>query len=235
MLSVQNLVVAYGSVPVLKGVNVEVASSSIVAVIGANGAGKSTLLKVISGLVPVRSGEIRFLGRTITNMPPEEVARLGIIQCPERRRIFPEFTVEENLKIGSYRLTLGARHRQALCEKVYSYFPILRERRNQVASTLSGGEQQMLAIGRSLMGAPKLLLLDEPSLGLAPLVVKEIFRIITEIRNDGVTILLVEQNANQAIKVADQVYVFETGRVVLQGSPSEISHSADLVKAYLGR
>ncbi|GIM44892.1 ABC transporter ATP-binding protein [Collibacillus ludicampi] len=232
MLEVQDINVYYGAIHALKGVSLEVKEGEIVSLIGANGAGKSTILKTLSGLLKPRSGAIQFMGKAIAGLPAQEIVKMGISHCPEGRRVFANMTVEENLELGAY-LRKDNEIKSDL-EKVYQRFPRLLERRKQLAGTLSGGEQQMLAIGRALMSRPKLLLLDEPSMGLAPLLVQEIFRIIQEINKGGTTVLLVEQNANQALKIAHRAYVLETGKIVLSGSAQELAESDDIRKAYLG-
>ena len=230
MLKLENVHAGYGPIDVLKGVSLEVAKGEIVAVLGANGAGKSTTLMTICGVNHCRQGSITFAGQPITNLPAHEIVRLGLSQVPEGRRIFARLTVRENLEMGAF-------HRQVNgdeLERVFSQFPILKERQKQLGGTLSGGEQQMLAISRALMAKPKLLLLDEPSLGLAPLIVAKIFEIIREINLAGTTILLVEQNANMALHVAQRGYVLETGRIVLADSAKSLMNN-DLVKrSYLG-
>lgn len=233
MLKVQDINVYYGAIHALKGISVEVTEGQIVTLIGANGAGKSTILRTISGLLRAKTGDILFEGKSIGAMPAEEIVKRGVVQVPEGRRIFANMTVEENLELGAYIRSDKAGIRKDI-NKVFERFPRLLERRTQVAGTLSGGEQQMLAIGRSLMTQPRLLLLDEPSMGLAPLLVKEIFSIIKEINAGGTTILLVEQNANMALSIAHQAYVLETGRITLSGSAKELSESEAVRKAYLG-
>ena len=211
--------------------------SEIVTLIGANGAGKSTILNSISRLIPSRRGEIFFLGNRLNGQPPEAVVRLGICQVPEGRQIFQPLTVRENLELGAY-LRYARRNRGSVrndMDMVFSLFPVLAERLQQISGTLSGGEQQMLAIGRALMSRPKLLLLDEPSMGLAPRVVADIFRTIVKLREDGLTILIVEQNAKAALNVADRGYVLETGRIILQGTALELLEDNDVKRAYLGR
>lgn len=233
MLKVENINVYYGAIHALKGISVEVTEGQIVTLIGANGAGKSTILRTISGLLRTKTGNILFEGNSLASMPAEEIVKRGISQVPEGRRIFANMTVEENLELGAYIRSDKAGIREDIA-KVFERFPRLGERRVQVAGTLSGGEQQMLAIGRGLMSRPRLLLLDEPSMGLAPLLVKEIFSIIKEINASGTTILLVEQNANMALSIAHQAYVLETGRITLSGSAKELSESEEVRKAYLG-
>jgi branched-chain amino acid transport system ATP-binding protein len=233
MLEVNNVHMAYGAIRALKGISFRVDKGEIVTLIGANGAGKSTTLKTISGLLHARQGSIFFEGKDISNLQPFEIVSLGISQVPEGRRIFPLQSVAENLELGAYQ---RKDHKQIKTDiqKVFSYFPRLEERKNQMAGTLSGGEQQMLAIGRGLMSRPKLLLLDEPSMGLAPLLVKDIFAIIKEINDSGTTILLVEQNANMALSIAQKAYVMETGTIVLFGAAHDLSQNEQVRKAYLG-
>ena len=233
MLKIDNIHVYYGAIHALKGVSLEVKAGEIVTLIGANGAGKSTTLRTVSGLLAPKSGGISFLGENIAGMPAHEIVKHGISQVPEGRRIFAEMSVQENLEMGAF-----TRKDKAGVEKdfeiVYNRFPRLKERRKQQAGTLSGGEQQMLAMGRALMSRPKLLLLDEPSMGLAPLLIKEIFSIIEDINREGTTVLLVEQNANMALSIAHRAYVMETGRITLQGAAKELAASEDVRKAYLG-
>ena len=233
MLSVESLDVYYGAVHALQGVTLHAEAGEVVTLIGANGAGKTTLLRSISGLIPSRAGKVRFEGRDITRMPAHAIVGLGISQSPEGRMVFANLSVEDNLELGAYL----RRDRAAIREDydaVYRLFPRLLERRRQTAGTLSGGEQQMLAIGRALMSRPRLLLLDEPSLGLAPLLVREIFRTILEINRRGVTVLLVEQNAHMALSIAGRGYVLETGRVQLEDQAASLLQNADVKKAYLG-
>lgn len=233
MLKIDNIHVYYGAIHALKGVSLEVHKGEIVTLIGANGAGKSTTLRTVSGLLAPKSGSISFLGENIAGMPAHEIVKHGISQVPEGRRIFAEMSVQENLEMGAF-----TRKDKTGVEKdfeiVYNRFPRLKERRKQQAGTLSGGEQQMLAMGRALMSRPKLLLLDEPSMGLAPLLIKEIFSIIEDINREGTTVLLVEQNANMALSIAHRAYVMETGRITLQGAAKELAASEDVRKAYLG-
>ena len=233
LLTVDGLETFYGSIQALKGVSFEVPEGSIVTLLGANGAGKSTTLKSISGLVPPARGTVTFTGRRIDGLPSEQIVRLGISHVPEGRELFPELTVLENLKMGAYTRT-DKRAIQRSLEQAQAHFPILAERRLQLAGTLSGGEQQMLAIGRALMAEPRLLLLDEPSLGLAPMLVEEIFRIIREIHDNGTTVLLVEQNANKALSIADYGYVLETGTVSLAGDSRQLLRDDHVRRAYLG-
>lgn len=233
MLKINNLEVSYGPIKAVKGISLEVREGSIVSILGANGAGKTTTLKAISGLVPPSSGDILFNGERISRLVSEKIVPLGIVQCPEGRRIFSQLTVEENLKIGAYSRKDKKNIKQDF-ERIYRYFPRLKERKNQIAGTLSGGEQQMLAIGRGLMARPKLFIMDEPSLGLAPIIVKEIFEIIKEINKEGVTVLLVEQNAFQTLKISDYVYVLETGKIALEGKAEDIANNENIKKSYLG-
>ncbi len=232
-LEVQGLDVYYGAVHALKGVSVRVEQGEIVTLIGANGAGKTTLLRCISGLVPARSGKVLFEGRDISRVPAHEIVALGLSQSPEGRMVFANLSVEDNLELGAYR----RKDRAAIAgdrDEVYRQFPRLLERRRQLAGTLSGGEQQMLAIGRALMSRPRVLLLDEPSLGIAPLLVRDIFKNIVEINRRGVTILLVEQNAHMALGVAARGYVLETGSVVLEDAAASLAANDEVKKAYLG-
>ena len=233
LLSIRDLVVHYGVVRALSGISLEVPEGRIVALIGANGAGKSTTLRAISGLVRPTSGAIAFQGRSIAGLPSHEIVAKGVAQAPEGRGIFLNLTVKENLDLGAY-LRRDRAGVDADRERAYALFPILKERSSQVSGTLSGGEQQMLAVGRALMSRPTLLLLDEPSLGLAPQFVDRIFQVIQEINEAGVSLLLVEQNANMALQVAHHAYVLETGAIVMQGSGAELLASPDVRKAYLG-
>ena len=233
MLTVKNLNVYYGAIHAVKDVNIEVGDGQIVTLIGSNGAGKSTTLRTISGLIKPQTGSINYNGKEIVGAPAHKLVGEGLIQVPEGRHVFSNMTVMENLDMGAYLRTDKAGIAQDK-EKVFEKFPRLKERASQVAGTLSGGEQQMLAMGRALMSRPKLLLLDEPSMGLAPLLVREIFSIIKEINSEGTTVLLVEQNANMALSIADRAYVLETGRIVLSGSAAELAASEAVQKAYLG-
>ncbi len=232
MLTVENLHVYYGAIHAIQGISFSVQEGEIVTLIGANGAGKSTILKTISGLLQPSKGQIILEGEKISTLSPHQIVARGISQVPEGRRVFPELTVMENLELGAY-LRQGKDRAQDL-QRVFDLFPRLQERKNQPAGTLSGGEQQMLAIGRGLMARPRLLLLDEPSMGLAPLLVKEIFAIIREINAAGTTILLVEQNAHMALSIAQKGYVLETGEIVLSGSAAELTRNEEIRKAYLG-
>lgn len=233
MLEIKDLHVHYGMIEALKGVSLKVEDGQIVSLIGANGAGKTTLLQSISGIVKKSGGEVYFLGNDIYKESPQKIVGKGLTQVPEGRRIFSGMSVYENLLLGAY-LRKDKKGIEEDLQKVYKQFPILEQRKNQDASTLSGGEQQMLAMGRALMAKPKLLLLDEPSMGLAPILVKEIFSIIQDINAQGTTVLLVEQNAKMALSIADYAYVMETGKVVLSGTGKELIESEDIQKAYLG-
>ncbi len=233
MLKIDNLDVYYGNIHALKGVHLQVEEGEIVTLIGANGAGKTTLLKTISGLLKPKNGEIQYNGENIALKKPQYIAKAGIVHVPEGRRVFPNMTVQENLELGAY-LRKDKKEIEKDLQHVYELFPRLYERKKQQAGTLSGGEQQMLAIGRGLMAKPKLLLLDEPSMGLAPLLVKTIFKVIEDINNEGTTILLVEQNAHMALTIANRAYVIETGKVVLSGSAQELRESDQVREAYLG-
>jgi len=237
LLKIRNLQTYYGRIRVLDNVSLSVKPGEVVTLIGANGAGKSTILNCISRLIPCREGEIFFQGQKINGQPPEAVVRLGICQVPEGRQIFQPLTVLENLELGAY-LRYGKRNRGSIqqdMEMVFSLFPVLAERLQQVSGTLSGGEQQMLAIGRALMSRPKLLLLDEPSMGLAPRVVADIFHTVVKLRQEGLTILIVEQNARAVLRIADRGYVLETGKIILQGTAPELLEDHDVKRAYLGR
>ena len=237
MLKIRNLQTYYGRIRVLDNVSLSVKPGEVVTLIGANGAGKSTILNCISRLIPCREGEIFFQGQRINGQPPEAVVRLGICQVPEGRQIFQPLTVLENLELGAY-LRYGKRNRSSIQQDmdiIFSLFPVLAERLQQISGTLSGGEQQMLAIGRALMSRPKLLLLDEPSMGLAPRLVADIFHTVVKLRQEGLTILIVEQNARAALRIADRGYVMETGKIILQGTASELLEDHDVKRAYLGR
>lgn len=233
MLEIKDLHVHYGVIEALKGISLEVNEGEIVALIGANGAGKTTMMQSISGIVKKSGGEINFLNESIMKANPKHIVEMGLTQVPEGRRIFTGMSVYENLMMGAF-LRKDKDGIKRDYEKVCEQFPILKERMNQDASTLSGGEQQMLAMGRALMAKPKLLLLDEPSMGLAPILVKEIFNIIEEINKSGTTVLLVEQNAKMALSIAHHAYVLETGKVVMSGTGEELAKSPDVQKAYLG-
>ncbi len=233
MLKLSDVHGSYGPIVALRGVSLEIPEGAIVSILGANGAGKSTTLRAISGLVRISSGSIEFMGQRIDRASPESIVQMGISQVPEGRQIFGELTVEENLRLGAYtrRDTDGVKQDMS---RVYDYFPVLIERRKQTASTLSGGEQQMLAIGRALMARPRLLLLDEPSLGLAPLVTREIFEIVRTINGEGITVLLVEQNARLALGIAGFGYVLETGSVALADTSESLRQNEDVRRSYLG-
>jgi branched-chain amino acid transport system ATP-binding protein len=233
MLSVKNIVVHYGGVEALKGISIDAESGSVTTLIGANGAGKSTCLRAISGLVPLTSGEIWFTDKRIDGIAPEEIVKLGIAHVPEGRRLFPFMSVYDNLMTGAYLREDKAGIQRDL-EKVFEYFPILRSRRKQQASSLSGGEQQMLAVGRALLSNPQLFILDEPSLGLAPLMVKEMGDHIRRLAEDGYAVVLVEQNANLALSIAKKAYVLEVGRIVLEGDARELKVDEHVKKYYLG-
>ena len=233
LLSVQALVAGYGRSDAVRGIDLQVGQGQVVCLIGANGAGKTSTLRVLSGLLRPRSGRVVFDGVDIAGRRPHRVAALGLLQVPEGRQVFPELTVAENLRLGAW-LQRDAATVARLHESVLARFPRLRERLGQQAGLMSGGEQQMLAMGRALMGRPRLLLLDEPSMGLAPLFIEEIFATIAALRRDGVTILLVEQNASAALEVADYAYVLETGRVVLEGPAATVANDAGVMAAYLG-
>jgi len=233
MLEVKDINVYYGAIHAIKGISLSVEEGEIVTLIGANGAGKSTTLRTISGLLKPKTGEINFLGKNIAGVPAHKIVREGISQVPEGRRIFAEMTVQENLELGAFTRS-DKEEIQNDFKMVFGRFPRLEERKSQLAGTLSGGEQQMLAMGRALMSRPKLLLLDEPSMGLAPLLIREIFNIIVDINKTGTTILLVEQNANMALSVANRAYVLETGRITISGDAKELAASEDIRKAYLG-
>ncbi|CAN7192833.1 ABC transporter ATP-binding protein [Peribacillus castrilensis] len=233
MLKIEDINVYYGNIQALKGISLSINEGEIVTLIGANGAGKSTLLKSISGLLKPKQGKIVYEGQSIGGKAAQSIVKMGISHVPEGRRVFANMTVEENLQLGAYLRKDKAGIKQDM-EKVYELFPRLLERLKQQSGTLSGGEQQMLAMGRALMAKPRLLLLDEPSMGLAPLLVKQIFHIIEEINKTGTTILLVEQNANLALSIADRAYVVETGRIVLSGKSEELTASEEIKNAYLG-
>ena len=232
LLKIMDLKVSYGGIEALKGVSFSVEKGQIVTIIGANGAGKSTTLRAISGLIPAKSGSITYDGNVINGQQPQQIVAEGICMVPEGRRVFPNLTVYENLRIGAY---LRKDDITADVEHVYSLFPRLKERSWQLAGTLSGGEQQMLAVGRALMMRPKLLMMDEPSLGLAPLVIRDIFGIIQTLHDEGITILLVEQNANAALRVADYAFVLETGSLGVQGTGQELLNDPAIKAAYLGK
>jgi branched-chain amino acid transport system ATP-binding protein len=231
MLRLEDVHTFYGNAEALRGVEIEVGQGEIACMIGNNGAGKSTTLMTVSGILRPRGGRILFENRVISHLPPHEIVKMGISQVPEGRRIFPRLTVRENLEMGAF---LHSKNTNANYERVYSLFPILKEREKQQGGTLSGGEQQMLAIGRALMSNPKMLLLDEPSLGLAPIIVSRIFKTIKEINDEGVTILLVEQNAHAALNLSGKGYVLESGKISVQGTGAELLKNELVKKAYLG-
>ena len=233
-LEIRDLHVSYGGIRALKGVSLTVEEGQIVTLIGANGAGKSTTLRAISGLEKAQSGSITYGGEELTSLPAKEIVRRGIIHVPEGRRVFPDMTVAENLKIGAFLRRDNAGISKDI-DYVYSLFPRLKERSWQPAGTLSGGEQQMLAVGRALMSRPKVLMMDEPSLGLAPLIVRDIFSIIRRVNEDGITVLLIEQNANAALRIADYGYVLETGTISLTGTGEELLRNSSVREAYLGK
>ena len=233
MLKVENLSVHYGMIQAVRDVSFEVNEGEVVSLIGANGAGKTTILRTLSGLVRPSAGKIQFLGKEIQKMPAQKIVAGGLSQVPEGRHVFPGLTVMENLEMGAF-LKKNREENQANLKKVFSRFPRLEERKNQDAATLSGGEQQMLAMGRALMSTPKLLLLVEPSMGLAPIFIQEIFDIIQDIQKQGTTVLLIEQNANKALAISDRGYVLETGKIVLSGTGKELAASDEVRKAYLG-
>ncbi|MFR5932595.1 MAG: ABC transporter ATP-binding protein [Oscillospiraceae bacterium] len=232
MLSLSEVHCGYGNIEIIKGISLTVEKGQIVAIIGANGAGKTTTLKTIAGLLPVRSGSITFDGNDITKVKPHDVVKMGISQIPEGRQVFSELSVQDNLIMGGY--TISDRHLiKTRIEEQYNRFPRLKERYKQMAGTLSGGEQQMLAIARALISSPRMLLLDEPSMGLSPLFVEEVFEIIQELRDGGMTILLVEQNAGMALEIADYAYALETGKIVIEGTGEEMMRNEEVRKAYL--
>lgn len=233
MLEIKNINAGYGEVQIVTDVSMSISHNEIVALVGANGAGKSTIIKTICGLVSVRSGSITFEGNRIENMPVHKVITNGIALVPEGRRLFPYMTVQENLELGAY-IENDQKKVQENMEWVYGLFPIIYERRTQLAGTFSGGEQQMLTVGRALMSKPKFLLMDEPSLGLAPVIVDDVFKIIKVLQNEGVTILLVEQNVRKSLEIADRGYVLENGRIVLSGEATELIEDEKVKKAYLG-
>jgi branched-chain amino acid transport system ATP-binding protein len=233
MLEVRGVSAGYGSFRALFDVSLEVKAGEAVAVIGPNGAGKTTLLRVISKLIAASAGEIRLEGTSLGGVPPDKVVELGIAHVPENRRLFPRLTVEENLRMGAYAPSARARYRERL-DFVYELFPRMRERRNQLAGTMSGGEQQMCAIGRALMSGPKLLLMDEPSAGLAPVIVQQVFKLVARIRAEGYTVLIVEQNVQQVLRVVDRAYLLEVGTIRLSGRSEELLASDEIRQSYLG-
>jgi branched-chain amino acid transport system ATP-binding protein len=233
MLKIEDMHVYYGAIHAVKGISLEVKEGQIVTLIGANGAGKTTILRTISGLEKAREGSITFEGKNIGTMQAEDIVKIGISQVPEGRRVFTDLSVLENLDLGAY-FTKDKKVINESLERVFEAFPRLYERRNQSAGTLSGGEQQMLSMGRALMSKPRLMMLDEPSMGLAPILVRQIFSIIEEFHREGTTILLIEQNAHLALSIADKGYVLETGKIVYEGTASELSQTEEIKKAYLG-
>ncbi|MGO9570711.1 MAG: ABC transporter ATP-binding protein [Desulfomonilaceae bacterium] len=233
MLEIEELHVKYGGIHALKGISVNVEEMRIVTLLGANGAGKTTTIKAVSGMVPIATGDVRFLGRSLKNMPAHAIQKLGLVHIPEGRKIFANLTVRENLIMGAYNNS-DKKDVARTMDRIFAAFPILELRSDQLGGTLSGGEQQMLAIGRAMMSRPKLLMMDEPSLGLAPMVVAEVFRVIEEIRKEGVTIFLIEQNANVALKITDHAYLLETGNIVMEGSGEEFLNNPRVKQAYLG-
>jgi branched-chain amino acid transport system ATP-binding protein len=233
MLNLRNISAAYGSFRALFDVSLDVEAGEAIGVVGPNGAGKSTLMRVISGMLRASSGELSFEGRSLTRLPAHRIVEAGIAHVPEHRRLFPKLTVEENLRIGAF-LPAARRHYAERSEWVYALFPRLFERRRQLAGTLSGGEQQMVAIGRALMSKPKMLLMDEPSAGLAPLVVEQVFDLVRRIRAEGLTVLIVEQNVQQVLDVVDRAYLIEVGRIRLSGSSAELKNDAMIRQAYMG-
>jgi len=237
MLRLTSLVSGYGRITVLRRISMHVGAGEIVAVIGANGAGKTTLLDTVSGVLPAQSGSVKFDGKEVAGAAPERLVRMGMSHAPQGRQLFPDMTVYENLVLGAYRRSRADKRAQMRgdLEKVHSIFPTLEERNSQLAGTLSGGEQQMLAIGRALMSRPRLLLLDEPSMGLAPLVIKDIFKVISALHKQGTTVLIVEQNAKAALSIAQRGYVIETGRVILEGTAHELERNPEVQRAYLGK
>lgn len=234
MLKVENLNVFYGNIHAIRDVSLNVNEGEIVSLIGANGAGKTTTLQTISGLLKPRSGKIDFMGHNLVKTEAHNILKLGVAQVPEGRRIFSKLTVRENLQMGSYTINDSPVHLKQERAAIYKKFPRLKERKNQFAGTLSGGEQQMLAMGRALMSRPKILILDEPSMGLSPLLVKEIFEIIKEVNKNGITVLLVEQNAKMALSISNRAYVLETGRIVMDGDSKKLMQDESIKKAYLG-
>ncbi|MGM0436550.1 MAG: ABC transporter ATP-binding protein [Bacillota bacterium] len=239
LLDIKDLTVSYGPITALKDVNLSVKEGSIVAILGANGAGKTTVLKKVSGIVEADKGSITFGDTDITETAPEKITKMGIIQSPEGRQIFTDLTVYENLIIGAFTVKSGEKKREDIIKEnlqlVYETFPVLEERKNQISASLSGGEQQMLAIGRALMNTPKLLVLDEPSLGLAPMIVKDIFEIIKKLNKAGTTVLIVEQNALQTLKIADYAYVLQVGNIIKEGDADKMMNDPELIEAYLGK
>jgi branched-chain amino acid transport system ATP-binding protein len=233
MLDVSNLNAGYGSFQALFDIDIKVNAGEAVAVIGPNGAGKTTLMRAISGLIPIKSGKINMEGTDVIKTPSHDIVKLGIAHVPEHRRLFPRMTVEDNLRMGAYSPQFRANYRKRL-EFVYSLFPRMQERKNQYAGTMSGGEQQMCAIGRALMSDPKILLMDEPSAGLAPVIVQQVFELIKKIKNEGLTVLIVEQNVKQVLKVVDRAYIIEAGSLKMKGTSNDLLGSKEVQKAYMG-
>ena len=233
MLDIKNLSVSYGAIDAVKDISLHVDDGEIVSLIGANGAGKTTTLHTITGLVPAKSGSIMFNGQDLLKTKANRIVTLGMAHVPEGRHVFTRMSVQENLEMGAYSL-MDTSHVSEDLDKVYTYFPRLKERRRQLAGTLSGGEQQMVAMGRAMMSRPNTILMDEPSMGLSPKLVKEIFRIIEKLHDEGITVLLVEQNAKMALSIADRAYVLETGRITMEGKASDLLHDEKVRKAYLG-
>ena len=234
MLEIDKLTVKYGGIRALDGISLRVKEKQIVSLLGANGAGKTTTVRAVSGMLPIESGEVRFQGARLTNVPVHAIQKQGLVQIPEGRKIFANLTVWQNLMMGAYN-NRDKEDVDKTTSRVFSIFPVLESRLNQLGGTLSGGEQQMLAIGRAMMSKPKLLMMDEPSLGLAPLIVAEVFRIVEQIRDEGVTVFLIEQNANAALKIADHAFVLEAGRIVLEGTGADLLDDSSVKQAYLGR
>ena len=233
MLQVRNLDIFYGSVQTVRGVSLNVSEGEVISIVGSNGAGKTTILNALSGLLPIKSGEVVFSGAKIDGLAPHKIVELGLVQVPEGRLVFPEMTLYENLLIGGFSKA-SRNHIETNLEEVYQFFPVLEKRKNQVAGSLSGGEQQMLAIARGLMSMPKLLMLDEPSLGLAPIIVQEMFKIVNRIHAQGKSILLVEQNVYHALSISNRAYVIENGQVTMEGKGEELINNKEIEKAYLG-
>lgn len=233
MLSIQNIDVFYGDIQVLRQVSLEIRKGEIISLVGSNAAGKSTTINAISGINRCRGGRIEFNGQVISNLPPNKIVDLGVVQVPEGRKLFPEMTILENLELGAYTAHARPKRKETLA-MVYEMLPKLKEREKQLAGSLSGGEQQMCAIGRGLMAKPELLMLDEPSLGLSPVMVQTVFKIIRDIQQQGITVLLVEQNVKHSLKISDRAYVLETGKVVMEGAGSDLLDNEYLKKAYLG-
>lgn len=233
MLSIQNIDVFYGDIQVMRQVSLEIRKGEIISLVGSNAAGKSTTINAISGINRCRSGRIEFNGQVISNLPPNKIVDLGVVQVPEGRKLFPEMTILENLELGAYTAHARPKRKETLA-MVYEMLPKLKEREKQLAGSLSGGEQQMCAIGRGLMAKPELLMLDEPSLGLSPVMVQTVFKIIRDIQQQGITVLLVEQNVKHSLKISDRAYVLETGKIVMEGAGSDLLDNEYLKKAYLG-